>query len=133
MKNATIMRITLVLTLGAFLTGPAAAQEPARAYKQLKYPQLRDIKIPDVQRLTLPNGMQLFLLEDHELPLIHVSAMIRAGSIYEPADKIGLAALRTHKEMNSGFMTYWDRSCSSRLGRPRVAEGGLSSSGHWTP
>jgi len=35
--------------------------------------------------------MQLFLLEDHELPLINMSAMIRTGSVYEPADKIGLA------------------------------------------
>ncbi len=74
-------------------SGVASAQEPARAYKKLKYPKLADIKVPDVQRLTLPNGMQLFVLEDHELPLINVSAMIRTGSIYEPADKIGLAGL----------------------------------------
>ncbi len=59
----------------------------------MKYPKLRDIKVPDVERVTLPNGMQLFLLEDHELPLIHVSAVIRTGSVYEPADKIGLAGL----------------------------------------
>ena len=81
----------LATTGGA--SGPAVAQEPARAYKQLKYPMLRDIKVPEVQRLTLPNGMQLLLLEDHELPLIHVSAVIRTGSIYEPADKIGLAGI----------------------------------------
>jgi zinc protease len=91
MKNVWTMRIGLVLTLGAFLAGSAVAQEPARAYKQVKYPKLHEIKIPDVERLTLPNGMQLFLLEDHELPLIHLSALIRTGSIYEPADKVGLA------------------------------------------
>ncbi len=65
---------------------------------------MRDIKLPDVQRLTLPNGMQLFLLEDHELPLIHVSALIRTGEIYEPADKIGLAAL-TGTVMRTGGTT----------------------------
>jgi len=42
-------------------------------------------------------------------------------------------ALRTRKEMHSDFMTYWDRLCSSSLGRPHVAEVGGSSSGHWTP
>jgi zinc protease len=104
MKNTTMMRIALVLTLGAFLAGSAAAQEPARAYKQLKYPKLHDIKVPDVQRLTLSNGMQLFLLEDHELPLIHVSAMIRTGSVYEPADKIGLASI-TGTVMRTGGTT----------------------------
>ncbi|MBW7990550.1 MAG: insulinase family protein [Planctomycetes bacterium] len=62
-------------------------------YKQLKYSKLGDIQIPEVQKITLPNGMQLFLLEDHELPLISVSARIRAGSIYEPPEKIGLAAI----------------------------------------
>ena len=62
-------------------------------YKQLKYSKLGDIQIPEVQQVTLKNGMRLFLLEDHELPLISVSARIRAGSIYEPPDKIGLAAI----------------------------------------
>jgi zinc protease len=37
--------------------------------------------------------MQLFVLEDHELPLIRISARIRVGSVYEPPDKIGLAAI----------------------------------------
>lgn len=129
MRNATTMRIALVLTLGAFLAGsgcnqvaqppstgvkatPAGggaaqtlvAQEPTRAYQQLKYPKLRDVKIPDVQRLTLPNGIQLFLLEDHELPLVHVSALIRTGSVFEPAEKIGLASL-TGTVMRTGGTT----------------------------
>jgi len=60
-------------------------------YRELSYPRLRDIAIPAVERITLDNGMKLFLLEDHELPLITVSGWIRTGSIYEPADKIGLA------------------------------------------
>ncbi|MHC4245085.1 MAG: M16 family metallopeptidase [Planctomycetota bacterium] len=70
-------------------------------YKQLKYSKLGDIQIPAVQQVTLANGMQLFLLEDHELPLISVSARIRAGSIYEPPDKIGLAAI-TGSVMRTG-------------------------------
>jgi zinc protease len=41
--------------------------------------------------VTLPNGMKLLLLEDHELPLVQLSARIRVGSIYEPAEKVGLA------------------------------------------
>ncbi|OHB61116.1 MAG: hypothetical protein A2167_08100 [Planctomycetes bacterium RBG_13_46_10] len=64
-----------------------------KSYKKLKFPALGDIVVPDVERVTLPNGMQLFLLEDHELPLISISARIRTGSVYEPADKIGLASI----------------------------------------
>ncbi len=33
------------------------------------------------------------LVEDHELPTINVNAMIRAGSRWEPAGKVGLAAI----------------------------------------
>jgi zinc protease len=61
------------------------------SYKELTYPALGDIRVPDVKRVELANGIQLFLLEDHELPLIRMSAMIRTGSIYEPAGKIALA------------------------------------------
>jgi len=32
--------------------------------------------------------LQVFLMEDHELPLIEVEARIRTGSNYEPADKV---------------------------------------------
>jgi zinc protease len=57
--------------------------------------------MPKVRRVILANGMRLFLVEDHELPLISVSARIRTGSIYEPADKIGLASI-TGNVMRTG-------------------------------
>ena len=49
--------------------------------------------MPQIEQVTLSSGMKLFLLEDHELPLIHLSGRIRVGSIYEPADKVGLASM----------------------------------------
>ena len=48
---------------------------------------------PKPDRIVLENGLVLFLLEDRELPLISVSGMVRTGSLYEPAEKIGLAGL----------------------------------------
>jgi predicted Zn-dependent peptidase len=45
--------------------------------------------------------MQLFVVEDRQLPVIQIQAMIRTGSIYDPADKIGLAAV-TAKVMRTG-------------------------------
>ena len=39
----------------------------------------------------MPNGLKVFLMEDHELPMIDVSMRFRTGSNYEPADKTGLA------------------------------------------
>ena len=51
------------------------------------------ITVPEVERVVLENGIIVYLLPDRELPLVSVSAMIRTGSIYEPADKVGLAGL----------------------------------------
>ena len=88
----------IFLLLFAFGTGLASAQ---KSYKEIKYPKLHEIKIPKVEEVRLKNGMRLFLLEDHELPLVHASARIRVGSVYDPPDKVGLASI-TGTVMRSG-------------------------------
>lgn len=69
------------------------AQTPAPSYKALKYPPLREVKIPDVAKFTLSNGIRLYLLEDHELPTVRGFALIRTGNLFDPKDKIGLATI----------------------------------------
>ena len=44
-------------------------------------------------RVVLDNGMVVYLLEDHELPLITVTATMKTGAWLDPADKVGLASL----------------------------------------
>ena len=56
---------------------------------------------PEPDRVVLENGMVVYLLEDHELPLISMTATIRTGSWLDPADKIGLASL-TGSVMRTG-------------------------------
>jgi zinc protease len=75
------------------------AQAPS--YKDLKYPPLRDIKIPDVATFTLSNGIRLYLLEDHELPTVRGFALVRTGNLFDPKDKVGIANL-TGDLMRSG-------------------------------
>jgi len=52
-----------------------------------------EFKVPAVERVVLENGMVVYLMEDHMLPLVKGYAVIRTGAIYEPAAKAGLAAL----------------------------------------
>ena len=40
---------------------------------------------PQAQRLVMDNGITLYILEDHELPLVNVSVVFRTGSAYDPA------------------------------------------------
>ncbi len=98
------IRVFILLTVLLCCIASSCTQEVTRQYKSLKYPRLGDIEMPDVQKVTLANGMRLFLVEDHELPLISVSARIRTGSIYEPAEKIGLASI-TGTVMRTGGTT----------------------------
>ena len=74
--------------------------------EQLTYPPLPDLHIPQPTRVILDNGMVVFLLEDHELPIVQVSARLRTGSRLEPADKVGLAAF-TGTVMRNGGTTTW--------------------------
>ncbi len=69
----------------------AMCAQVAPSYKDLKYPPLPQVKIPEPTTITLSNGMKVFLLEDHELPLIHGQALIRTGNLFDPPDKKGLS------------------------------------------
>lgn len=103
-NKLSAMRIFVFFTFLFCLADLGCSQKQLVHYKDLKYAKLGDIAVPKVERVTLANGMRLFLVEDHELPLISVSARIRVGSIYEPADKIGLAAI-TGAVMRTGGTT----------------------------
>ena len=88
--RSILARSVMGLMVSLWIAGSAMAQTP---YQDLKYPILNDIRVPEVEQVTLSNGMKLFVLEDHELPLIHLSARIRVGSIDESPEKVGLASL----------------------------------------
>ena len=62
-------------------------------WKQIPIPQLPAFHPQEPKRIELPNGMVIFLQEDHELPLIDGVARIRGGSRSEPAAKAGLVSL----------------------------------------
>ncbi len=64
-----------------------------KPHEGLVYPPLNQPQPPVPQRVELDSGMIIYLLEDHELPIVDISVQIRTGAIYEPEDKIGLAAI----------------------------------------
>ena len=68
------------------------------------FPQLNPIKMPKVERVELKNGLELFLVEDHEYPTIDMRAMVRLGSVFESASQIGLASI-TGRVLRTGGTT----------------------------
>ena len=70
---------------------PAAAGSPSP--KDFKYPPLRTLQAPNAAAFTLPNGMKLYLLEDHDLPVVTGIALVRTGGLLDPPQRVGLAQL----------------------------------------
>ena len=83
---------------------PAAAPVPT-SYKQLVYPPLKAVTPPEPVEFTLSNGMRVFLLENHELPVLHGFAMVRAGNLCDPADKRGLSQVMAEVMRSGGTRT----------------------------
>jgi zinc protease len=51
-----------------------------------------NFKVPKYEKFKLKNGLTLYLMEQHEVPLINVSAVFDAGSILD-GERYGLASL----------------------------------------
>ena len=81
------------------LAAAASAQTEVRpagalpSYKDLQFAPLPPVKIPEPTVVTLANGMRVYLLEYHELPLVHGVALVRTGNLFDPPEKRGLADL----------------------------------------
>ncbi|HEX6850796.1 MAG TPA: insulinase family protein [Candidatus Polarisedimenticolaceae bacterium] len=97
MKRTKSLLLAAAIVLSAL---PAFAQ--AKVYTDIKYPTLPDFKVPQTESFTLKNGMRVWLMPDTELPLITVTARVRAGSYLEPADKIGLGSVLGQAQRSGG-------------------------------
>jgi len=56
---------------------------------------------PEIQRVTLSNGMELMLVEDHKLPLVQINLVVKSGWAADPVDRPGAGAL-TAELLNEG-------------------------------
>jgi zinc protease len=96
--------LTLLAFLFSILIGIAASAPAAAAGfpvpDRLRYPPLQ-YEPPHAERIALDNGIVLYFLEDHELPLVTVNALIRTGTMYDPPGKEGTADL-TSSLMKTG-------------------------------
>jgi zinc protease len=101
MKRISLLLFSLAFAIGSGFN-PAAAQS---SWQDIKVPPLPDFHPQVPKRIVLPNGMVIFLQEDHELPLIDGIARIRGGSRSEAADKTGLIEMYGDVWRNGGTKT----------------------------
>src|SRR5207302_4296261 len=107
-RRSGMRRFSLALVFFASILATAAmphAAAQATDWQQIKIPQLPAFHPKEPKRIELPNGMVIFLQEDHELPLIDGVARIRGGSRIEPASKIGLVDIYGEVWRTGGIKT----------------------------
>jgi zinc protease len=85
MKRLALSAVALLLA--------STAMAQVRSYRDIKTPPLRKFATVQPKRIALPNGLVIFLQEDHELPLIKGRAVIRGGERDMPAEKAGMAQI----------------------------------------
>src|SRR5882762_11986724 len=79
LKAMRLMAVTVravVVAMGMF--GSAGAQT---------------LKLPPHEKVVLKNGLTLLLMEKHGVPMVSVAAIVKAGSVADPAGEEGLASL----------------------------------------
>ena len=93
-KPPVVFALVLFVCIGFFSGGVqlwAQAHETSQqTWQQIPIPKLPEFRPRQPKRIELPNGMVVFLQEDHELPTIDGTARIRGGERSVPANKTGL-------------------------------------------
>ncbi|MBU8933066.1 MAG: insulinase family protein [candidate division Zixibacteria bacterium] len=89
MIRKQIFSFVALAFLLALVAGPGMAQD----IDKIEYPKLNKLEIPEVEKVTLENGLRLYLLPDRSMPIFRSSARINCGGHLDPAEKIGLASV----------------------------------------
>jgi predicted Zn-dependent peptidase len=84
-----VISLWFLVAIGATVAAAAGGKADPHT---MSFPELR-FEIPAAERVVLECGMPVYLLRDTELPIVKITAMVRTGSVYEPAAKAGLASL----------------------------------------
>ncbi|MEX0779939.1 MAG: pitrilysin family protein [Balneolales bacterium] len=105
-----IFSISLIWLVAGF-----SLLEAQTRYDELTYPELNTYQEPDIVTFELDNGIEFYLVEDNELPLINMNVIVRAGSFMIPDDKAGLASMTAQVMRSGGTETYPEEELNELL------------------
>lgn len=108
MSDLRVGVLLWAVTCGAVACAAAPAPEPApvpdesetaaeptvgaRATPPAPLPA-EPLDFPGFSETTLPNGLRLIVLEDHDLPVLNVQLYVQSGSADDPVERAGLAEI----------------------------------------
>jgi zinc protease len=126
----------LVIAFAVLLGTSTLHAQAAKPWKSIPTPPLHDFKPAEPTRIELPNGLVIFLAEDHELPFINGTITIRGGSRDEPADRVGLVDIYASAWRTSGTASIngdaLDAALAAKAASIETAPGIASTSLTWS-
>jgi predicted Zn-dependent peptidase len=81
-----------VALLAVFWPAPVATQSPDRSKPPALGPAPA-LRLPAIQKTTLSNGVPLWVIEQHRVPLAQVNVIMRGGSSLDRSGRYGMASL----------------------------------------
>ena len=78
----------MLATVGLFAQAPDRSKPPALG-------PAPTLKLPQIQKRQLSNGLPVWIVELHEVPVAQVNLIVMSGTADDPAGKYGIASLTT--------------------------------------
>ncbi len=107
MRKLMTYALLLLFLIPAYGSALAQQSEGSKIIAGFDYPDIK-WSVPkvgqEVSREVLDNGMILFMMEDHHLPLFNISVRFRCGEAYEPTKRMAIPDI-TGTVMRSGGTT----------------------------
>jgi len=85
-----MIKLFLTVTFVLFSIKVGYAQKPDRSKLPILPPPAK-LVLPAIQQFELANGLKVYLMEKHEVPLVQLNLIVKTGSINDPENKTGLA------------------------------------------
>jgi zinc protease len=91
MKSSTKTIAVMIMTASMNLVGRAQGDlDRTNPPQPLKTP---NVQLPKIQKAKLANGLSVWLVEQHELPIVAFNLVIQAGSDHDPISRPGIASM----------------------------------------
>lgn len=87
-----LMRHSVIALMLAVSGAGLSAQKPDRNILPKPGPPPA-LKLPPIQKQKLANGLSVWIVEQHEVPLAQINLIVRAGAGADPVGKYGLASM----------------------------------------
>ncbi|HEX6163614.1 MAG TPA: pitrilysin family protein [Vicinamibacterales bacterium] len=85
-------KLTLVLMMAAVASTAFAQDKPDRSKPPAIGPA-PSLRMPAIQKQKLSNGLAVWIVEHHEVPLAQVNMIVKSGSAADPIGKYGVGSL----------------------------------------